>query len=59
MLSKNDKQFFALSFYRQSIQETLRAIEQEDFILTLRSINLANYWWEQYVERRVQSKNIY
>ena len=55
MLTRNDKCFFALSFYRQSVMEAFRGRTEADRVLGVRQ---AQYWWEQYMQRREESRKV-
>ncbi len=56
MLTRNDKCFFALAFYRQTRQEVVRAYERQDYAQTLILGAQAQYWWDLYTSRRKESR---
>jgi hypothetical protein len=55
MLTRNDKCFFALAFYRQSMQEMFFAMDNDEKVILFRG--QADYWWTEYQERRRESRS--
>ena len=53
MLTKNDKCFFALAFYRQTLTKIFRSRNEAERKLNYKQ---ACYWWEQYQIRRSESR---
>jgi len=51
-LTKNDRCFFALAFYRQAVTEAFFTM-QRDPDKAMELVGQACYWWEQYIERRI------
>ena len=53
MLSKNDKCFFALAFYKQSITGLFNSKNEKELN---NSYKQCCYWWEMYQERKNKSR---
>ncbi len=53
MLTRNDKCYFALAFYRQTVGEVFRCSNESECEHLIRQ---ATYWWELYLERRRESR---
>lgn len=56
-LTKNDKCFFALSFYRQAVTDAFRGSFRSDSERGYQLAQQAVYWWNLYLERRKESRN--
>ncbi len=53
MLTRNDKCFFALSFYRQTIAEFIGCKNENK---QQQLFNQATYWWNEYLNRRAENR---
>lgn len=54
MLTRHDRCFFALAFYRQTVVELFRAMETESHQVE-DLYRQACYWWEEYRSRRQEN----
>lgn len=56
-LSKNDLCFFALAFYRQTMQEAFFELSRNPD-KSMQLLHQATYWWELYLQRRQASRRV-